>query len=239
MVTVLIVVYNYGRWLTRALESALNQTLPKQAYEVVVVDDGSVDDTPAVLQRYEGRVQVLRQEHAGLPAACNRGIEMANGAFLVRLDADDELEPEALAQCASVLQENPDVGFVYTDRTEFTAQPQGRRVRRVDPKNIYSLIAPGIMFRRQALMDAGMYREFYWEEHDLLLRLLAKGHRPHYLETPLYRYYLHGGNMTASTPGRRAGWQELINEWGIEALRRWGSDPELEDVYESGAEPAP
>ena len=86
------------------------------------------------------------------------------------------------------------------------------------------------MFRRQRVLDLGLYRSLYWEEHDLMIRLLRQ-FPIHYLPLSLYRYYLHGNNMTASDVARRDGWRALIDTWGVDELRRWGSDPELEQVY--------
>ena len=86
------------------------------------------------------------------------------------------------------------------------------------------------MFRKQSLVDVGAYNNLYWEEHDLMIRLLKKS-GSHYLSQPLYVYYIHGSNMTSNAQARTDGWEELIGKWGIDELRYWGTDHEMESVY--------
>ena len=83
-VTVLIATYNYGRTLPRALESVFAQTLPSEQVEVIVVDDGSTDETRPIAEGYANRLRYLYQDHQGLPAACNLGIREARGEYLIR-----------------------------------------------------------------------------------------------------------------------------------------------------------
>ena len=233
-VTILITAYNYGRYIARALNSALAQSLDRDVYEVLVVDDGSTDETPAILKEFAGSIRVLQQANGGLAAACNLGIDSATGEYLIRLDADDELDPDIARLCYQVLDGDPEVGLVYTDRIEVDVKNGTRKLHRVGAGNIYDIIAPGIMFRRQRLIDVGSYDQLYWEEHDLMIRYLRQ-HKSHYLAEPLYVYYLHGSNMTSDSDRRWKGWEELIDKWGIDELRRWGKCQELEDVYVASA----
>ncbi|HEX3110532.1 MAG TPA: glycosyltransferase family A protein, partial [Thermoanaerobaculia bacterium] len=93
-VSVVIPSYNYARYLGEAIDSALGQTLPP--LEVIVVDDGSTDDTPAVLAAYGDRIRVLRQKNAGVAVARNSGIAAARGECVAFLDADDVWLPRKL-----------------------------------------------------------------------------------------------------------------------------------------------
>ena len=229
-VTILITAYNYGPYIARALDSALNQSLDQDLYEVLVVDDGSTDETPEVLNRFGGSVRVIQQPNGGLAAACNTGIDSAKGEYLIRLDADDELHPDSVIHCFQILENDPQIGLVYTDRTEVDVPNGTRETHRVGTGNIYDIIAPGIMFRTQTLKDVGSYNNLYWEEHDLMVRYLRQN-QAHYLAEPLYVYYLHGSNMTSDSSRRCQGWEELIDKWGIDELRKWGTWPELEEVF--------
>lgn len=92
--SVVIATYNYGRFVARAIDSVLGQTLAD--YEIVVVDDGSTDDTPERLGAYAGRITSVRRENGGQASAYNDGIALARGRFVCILDADDELLPDAL-----------------------------------------------------------------------------------------------------------------------------------------------
>jgi len=105
MVTVIIPAYNYARFLPEAIDSALAQAEPGLEVEVLVVDDGSTDETPEVAARYEGRIRYLRKENAGLSAARNTGMEEAAHELVVFLDADDRLAPRGVATLLAAREE--------------------------------------------------------------------------------------------------------------------------------------
>jgi len=113
-VSVVIPLYNLGRFVGEAIESVLGQTLPVDDVETIVIDDGSTDGGDAVVRRYEPRVRYVRQENHGLPAARNAGLARAGGPFVTFLDADDRFLPEMLATQLGVFAARPEVGIVYT-----------------------------------------------------------------------------------------------------------------------------
>ncbi|MBA4291125.1 MAG: glycosyltransferase family 2 protein [Pseudomonas sp.] len=110
LISIVIPAYNYGKTLPRAAESVLCQ-LDERA-ELIIIDDGSTDNTPVVIaaleRAYPGRFRGVRQDNAGLAAVRNRGIDEARGAYLVFLDADDEMVDGALALLLGHIAENPD-----------------------------------------------------------------------------------------------------------------------------------
>ena len=110
LVTVVIPCYNQAHFLTEAIESVLSQSYPN--FEVVVVDDGSTDDTSEVAGRYPQKVRLIRQENRGLSGARNTGIGHARGEYVVFLDADDRLLPEALEVGIEQLEAHPECAFV-------------------------------------------------------------------------------------------------------------------------------
>jgi glycosyltransferase involved in cell wall biosynthesis len=105
--SVVIASYNYGHLLPRAVASALNQQYDG-AFEVIVVDDGSTDDTPEIIKPWQDRVRYHRQKNAGHCAANNTGARLARGQWLCFLDADDALRPNALADFARAIAGQPD-----------------------------------------------------------------------------------------------------------------------------------
>jgi glycosyltransferase involved in cell wall biosynthesis len=113
LVSVIIPTYNYAVYLPRAINSCLEQTYPN--LEIIVVDDGSTDDTAAAAGAFEDRIIYVRQENQGVSAARNTGLGRARGEFVVFLDADDILLKDCIASTVAVLREHPDIGIVFTD----------------------------------------------------------------------------------------------------------------------------
>ena len=109
-VDIVVTNHNYGRFLPEAIESACAQTHPEVA--VVVVDDGSSDDSREVLRRYEDRVEVVLKEQGGQASALNAGLERCRGEVLLVLDADDVLRPQAAERVAAAFAARPELSKV-------------------------------------------------------------------------------------------------------------------------------
>src|SRR5262249_54205625 len=109
-VSVVVATYNYGRFLAGALNSALSQTLTN--LEIIVVDDGSTDETSEVIRPYlnEPRIKYERTEHVGQPAAKNHGIRLSRAPLVAFLDADDLWLPRKLERQAALFQADPELG---------------------------------------------------------------------------------------------------------------------------------
>jgi len=125
-VSVIIPLYNKGKYIARALDSVFAQTF--QDFEVIVVDDGSTDNGPEIVSQYkEPRLRMIRQQNAGPGAARNRGIKESKGAFLAFLDADDEWLPDFLKKSARNLERYQDCAvsvaneFVGPERALWTS----------------------------------------------------------------------------------------------------------------------
>lgn len=105
LVSIIIPTFNYGRYICRAVDSALSQTYPN--IEVIVIDDGSTDETSFILaDTYGQRISCLRQENRGAAAARNIGISISRGDYITFLDADDRYMPENIAWKFEFLQQN-------------------------------------------------------------------------------------------------------------------------------------
>ena len=111
-ISVVIPAFNCARYLPAAIESVLAQTYEDR--EILVVDDGSTDDTPVVIKPYLDRIQYIRQSNRGLPGARNTGIRNARGEYIALLDADDFWLPQKLS-LQMPLFDDPMVGIVYSD----------------------------------------------------------------------------------------------------------------------------
>jgi glycosyltransferase involved in cell wall biosynthesis len=133
--SIIIPTYNHGRYLSEAIESAERQTVP---VEVVVVDDGSTDDTESIFEMYReprgpmlpGNVVLIRTEHQGVAAARNAGLAASTGDYVMYLDADDLLDPRKVERQVRALEDAPSVGWVYCD-VVLEDHPPRARVRRL------------------------------------------------------------------------------------------------------------
>jgi glycosyltransferase involved in cell wall biosynthesis len=115
LVSAIIPTYNRSRDLRIAVGTALAQTYPASALEIIVVDDGSTDDTAAVVRELGDRVRYLKKPNGGVSSARNHGMAAARGDYLALLDSDDEWLPTHVAEQADFLDRHPDFGLVITD----------------------------------------------------------------------------------------------------------------------------
>ena len=112
--------YNGARYIREAIDSALSQTLPPT--EIIVVDDGSVDETAGILRSFGDRITVVRQTNQGHSAARNAGLAVATGEFIALLDHDDTSKPERFERQWRTLQENPDAASCFSGYWLFNDQ---------------------------------------------------------------------------------------------------------------------
>lgn len=124
--SIIIAAFNAEATLARAVDSILAQSFTD--YEVIVVDDGSTDQTDKAVAGYGNRVRYFRQDNAGVSAARNQGAQLAKGRWLAFLDADDWYYPQRLARQAELLQQNPLLDFVIADYE--LGRPSGEVLRR-------------------------------------------------------------------------------------------------------------
>ena len=119
-VSVVIPTYNYGRFIADAIQSVLNQTrLPS---EIIVVDDGSTDETWDVVRKFGDAVRYIRQDNAGVCAARNRGVSESTGELVSFLDADDTSEPANLERQIAKFESDEEIGMVHCAMREFDGE---------------------------------------------------------------------------------------------------------------------
>ncbi len=111
-VSIVIPTYNHAREIGRCLESIFKQTF--QNFEIVVVNDGSTDNTLGVLEKYKDRIKIINQENKGASVARNRGAKEVRGEHLLFCDADLILKPKMLEKMVKVLDDNQEVSYVYS-----------------------------------------------------------------------------------------------------------------------------
>jgi glycosyltransferase involved in cell wall biosynthesis len=221
MISVIVAAYNCAPYIDQALQSVFSQTLPDKHYEIVVVNDGSTDNTLDVLDKYKSKITLVNQVNQGLAAACNRGIEAAEGDYVIRLDADDSLDEKLLASVSKVLESEPGYHCVYTDRYEISEADNTRTLFKVGQDNILDMIGCGTLFRKKVFDKIGLYRDLLFEEYDIMLRFYESGLKGYYLPEPLYNYLKREAGMTAQENYCADGWRQLIDIWGADKLRKY------------------
>jgi glycosyltransferase involved in cell wall biosynthesis len=127
LVTVLIDTFNYGRFIEQAIESVLSQDFPAERMEVLVVDDGSTDDTSERVRKFGGRISYLHKPNGGQASAFNFGIAKARGEIVALLDADDFWLPGKLRRIAEEFEKHPETGMVYHRLLELNSETNERK----------------------------------------------------------------------------------------------------------------
>lgn len=223
-ISVIVPVFNGARTLGKAIDSILAQTYP--AYEIIIVDDGSTDDTKAVVTRYGDPVRYIHQENAGVSAARNHGGRVANGDWLTFLDADDWYYPDRLRWHAEWIEEDHELDFltgeeayVRPDGTPIGQSmpqvPVGRYLLQqadgnpriiMDANRIGEFVAAGfgdmgtLTIRKTALIDLGGFpTEFkVCEDKHFVVRLCAQSRRVGVVCLPMAAYCIHEASATRS-----------------------------------------
>jgi glycosyltransferase involved in cell wall biosynthesis len=211
LVSVVMPAFNAARFIEQTLESARCQTF--QDFEVLVVDDGSTDDTAAVAQKFcetDARFQLLRRSHNGLSATRNAGIERTRGEFIAFLDADDVWSPEKLECQMALFRADPRVNFSYTNFHFWDGQldleiyyranrplPDCDAARQLIFANVYCIST--VVTKRELFDKAGVFDTALLdgcEDWDLWLRLAEHGLYARGTHKPLARYRRWPGNMS-------------------------------------------
>ena len=211
-VSVIITCYNKERYISRAINSCVNQNFPEDQYEIIIVDDGSTDKSRDAISLYEGfsgynfiRTKFLK-ENKGPAHASNVGIEMARGEYIVRVDGDDYVHKDFLKVMTEVLEWNAEIGFVYCDIIEVTGSgaPNQRTLARNTKSRLLNHGA-GILFRTKHLTALKGYNETLRnaEDYDLLIRYQKKNAGYH-LRLPYYRYFKEGSALSIKHAERKS-----------------------------------
>ena len=199
LLSVIVPCHNYGEFIRDALRSIQSQTY--QGYEVIVVDDGSTDtETLEVLDqiREEG-FRVLRFEDLGPAEAPNRGISIAKGKYICRLDSDDTLEPTYFEKCLSLMESNPGLAFAYTHLRAFGDE---HYIRLAEPFNLrllmnYNHINATAIFRKSAWEAVGGYDPSMrgYEDWEFWIRMGKSSFRGKLIPETLFNYRRHGPSL--------------------------------------------
>jgi len=199
-VSVIICVYNQPL-VREAVESALRQKFAD--FEIIIVDDGSTDETARIVAHYSGSAQILRQENKGVAAARNRGLSAASGQYIAFLDADDLWTPGYLSEQVAFLESNPGCQLAFTDgwavagkdvpqelqskSSYYSSKPLPAGKDSAQNFFISGVVTSFTVIRRALFEKTGWFDEHFriHEDADLLLRALEQGIEFCFIPRPL------------------------------------------------------
>lgn len=216
LVSIIIPNRDYGRYLREAVDSALGQTY--ESVEVIVVDDGSVDESRSIIRSYGGKVQAVLQANLGAPGARNAGIARTSGEFLVFLDADDSLLPDAVESLLQGFRDFPDSGIVFGDT--LTGRPgepasaipagSGRVFSRDEFLFHNPILMPTAMVHRRVIEKIGGFNASFLQadDYDLWIRGAAVFPVRH-VERAVARVRWHEGSLSGDRV-RQLTWETRV-----------------------------
>ena len=193
-ISVLVPVFNQEQWIGRCVRSLLNQTMNRDDYEIIIIDDGSTDRSIQALELFKDEVILIKnKKNQGLPAALNKGIKKSISNYIVRVDGDDYVNENFLFLLNEFLEQNKYMDAVACDYLLVDDQEEV-----IERKNCMKYpIGCGIMFKSSHLFEIGLYdEEFQLSEEKELRHRFEKKYKIHHLELPLYRYRRHERNIT-------------------------------------------
>jgi len=226
-VSVIIPTYNMARYLPEAIESVLNQSF--KDFEIIVVDDGSTDNTKPIIESFQDKIIYLYQSNRGESAARNLGIKKAHGEFLAFLDADDKWLPDKLNLQVEVFKNNPTIGMVACGAMGI--DESGKFIKQYVPKNFashnsllkalsISQIIPGsssgVLVRKKCFETVGFFDEKIkiGPDWDMWLRI-AKKFNIYFIEKPLVLIRKHRNKPEFRTPINEEHYVSIVIEKNI------------------------
>lgn len=206
--SVIIPVFNVDKFLSKTLDSVINQTL-KEDYEIIVVDDGSVDKSKDIAKdyatKYPNLIKYFEQKNQGSHIARNAAMKKANGEIFLFLDSDDLFLPKTIEDCVNYLDVRPDCGLVYSDQSEIDSEGDFLRERRREGCHRYfGELIKFCMFaghvratRKKVIEEIGGFDERLRtaQDWDLTLKIHER-YRVDHIPKILYKYRVHDYGVT-------------------------------------------
>ncbi|MDJ0555185.1 MAG: glycosyltransferase [Microcoleaceae cyanobacterium MO_207.B10] len=221
-VSVIIATYNNAHYILEAIASVLNQTYT--SYEIIVIDDGSTDNTRQVLEPYLDKIRYVYQENQGVSHARNLGLEMARGEFIAFLDADDFFLSDKLAKQVSIFDARPSLGIVHSGWR--LVNEKGEKISDIELWHgsleldletwvVWKPVTISMMFRKSWIKSAGGFntRWHHGEDIDLVLRLSMNGCEAVWLPKVTYCYRQHRRNATRKSTQQATSMMSVLDEF--------------------------
>ena len=193
-ISVIIPTFNREKYIGRCMRSLLTQSIGTDNFEIIIIDDGSTDDTQKILNAFKEDIKILEnKKNLGLPASLNKGIKACTGKYVVRVDSDDYVNKDFLKILHLFIAHNKDFSAAACDY--YLVDNDENFVERVNCEE--KPIGCGIIFKKKDLISIGLYNEkFLLNEEKELRKRFEKKFSIQRVALPLYRYRKHNENMT-------------------------------------------
>ena len=208
-VSVILPAYNCEKFIGQAIRSVLDQTF--REFELIIVNDGSTDKTEFVILAFDDPriVYIRNQQNQGLISSLNRAINIAQGKYIARMDADDICNPERLAKQKELLDKHEDITLVASTIDLIDENGENAGVWQLDRKTVSPeqirkrMVYENCIAHPTVMIRTAVLKEFKYtpgqvniEDYDLWLRLLSRGHKISKINEPLLLYRIHGSSIT-------------------------------------------
>ena len=194
-VSIIITCYNKEKYVKETIESALNQTYKN--LEIVCIDDASTDNSRNILKelklKYNNIILLEENKNIGVVRARNKAIEIANGEYILPLDADDIIEPTYVSKAVDILDKNPQIGIVYCKAKFFGIKNENWNLPIFDKNKILfgNIIFCTALYRKNDFYKLGKYKEYMengYEDWDLWLSFVENNFEVHQIPEVLFYY---------------------------------------------------
>lgn len=194
IISIIVPAYNQEKYIGRCIRSLLSQSLKKELFEIIVINDGSKDKTSNALQVFKKDIIIIKnKKNLGLPKSLNIGIKQAKSNYIIRVDSDDYVNEDFLSIIIKFSKLNPEIDAFACDY--YLVDDNEKILKKINCQK--KPIACGILFKIQHLIDIGLYDEKFLinEEKDLRIRFKKK-YSIDRISLPLYRYRQHENSLT-------------------------------------------
>jgi glycosyltransferase involved in cell wall biosynthesis len=217
--SIVIPAFNVEKWISRCLDSCLNQNLSYDLYELIIVNDGSTDDTIKIIKEYSdsySNVKIITKKNGGLSSARNAGLGLANGEYVLFLDSDDWISESSLTALIDLFDDSPDVisiGYklVYDNHTK-TVLPYCNNGKELLESHNYPMGAPFWILKRDFINKYNLrFKEgIFHEDNEFTPRVLYLASSIKLLKLPLYNYFIQNEGSIISSKNIKKSY-DLLN----------------------------
>tara|TARA_Y100000816_G_C26083336_1_gene571315 strand:+ start:13 stop:684 length:672 start_codon:yes stop_codon:yes gene_type:complete len=202
-ISIIILNFNRSTFLERSIRSCVDQIIFNKTVEIVIVDDGSTDDSHKILNNMKSNnnIKVFKnKKNMGIGYSSNFALKKAKGDYIIRVDSDDFLNKHAVQVMSGILDFNKEISMVYCDHYRVDVEGHKEELVRLNTLSKIKNHGAGILFRKKHIIKVGGYNKNLKEaeDYELISKLKKKKYKSFYLPIPLYRYYIHKNNISAS-----------------------------------------